>query len=451
MIEDIASDRIFEHNQKLVQFKNILECVTLIHEINTQIKGAIPSFIGIEYETLSEISGLYRSIELAQVKLKLEKWHVTYDGLLTDYKLLLMKEQMHGVCVKLYDALVEKDTIAFSELLVHIQVLMKIKEQYVIFYDLLNGLKAVTPLFANQILNDVEVKELLPGSIQDIFEFGKLTTYLNELDGWKMEELEQKLEMLENEEKNLVRQLIFKLTWKNQLDHVTPEQDRSLQIWMQKMARIGKGTGKNAERYRREARSEMEKCQSAIPVWIMPVKEAIENFKVNPDLFDVVIVDESSQCNVLSLPILMRAKKAVIVGDDQQISPLIPGINETQVSELIGRYLYQIENGNSYDMQTSLYDVATHVFSSKGKLMLKEHFRCVPEIIGFSNELCYHNEMIPLKVPLVAEQLNPPVMAIYIEDGKRSERKTNLLEAMKIVEDIKSLIEDPMYFNKTMG
>ena len=43
----------------------------------------------------------------------------------------------------------------------------------------------------------------------------------------------------------------------------------------------------------------------------MPVKEAIENFKVNPDLFDVVIIDESSQCNVLSLPILMRGKKVV--------------------------------------------------------------------------------------------------------------------------------------------
>lgn len=80
------------------------------------------------------------------------------------------------------------------------------------------------------------------------------------------------------------------------------------------MNRIGKGTGRHASKYRREARTEMEKCQSAIPVWIMPVKEAIENFTINPDLFDVVIIDESSQCNLLSLPILCELKRQLSSG-----------------------------------------------------------------------------------------------------------------------------------------
>ena len=183
----------------------------------------------------------------------------------------------------------------------------------------------------------------------------------------------------------------------------------------------------------------------------MPVKEAIENFKVNPDLFDVVIIDESSQCNVLSLPILMRGKKVVVVGDDQQISPMMPGISDVAVKDLMNRYLYNIENGNSYDFQTSLYDIACRVFSSKGKLMLKEHFRCVPEIIGFSNHLSYHNEMIPLRLPMLSEQFNPAVMAIYVEDGSRNEKKTNLNEAKKIAEDIKSCINDNTYKDKTIG
>ena len=69
------------------------------------------------------------------------------------------------------------------------------------------------------------------------------------------------------------------MTWKNQLDRVTPEEDRALQTWMQKMGRVGKGTGRHVQKFRREARVEMEKCQSAIPVWIMPVKEAIEKFQ----------------------------------------------------------------------------------------------------------------------------------------------------------------------------
>ena len=58
--------------------------------------------------------------------------------------------------------------------------------------------------------------------------------------------------------------------------------------------------------------------------------------------------------------------------------------------------------------------------------MLKEHFRCVPEIIGFSNKLAYFNEMIPLKLPELSERIGQPVMSIYVENGARDERKTNL-------------------------
>ena len=81
--------------------------------------------------------------------------------------------------------------------------------------------------------------------------------------------------------------------------------------------------------------------------------------------------------------------------------------------------------------QTSLYDIACRVFSSKGKLMLKEHFRCVSRNFVFSNHLSYHNEMIPLRLPMLSEQFNPAVMAIYVEDGSRNEKKTHLNEAKK--------------------
>ncbi len=367
------------------------------------------------------------------------------------YKPLLIGEHLHSVGQELYDALVNKDLELFAQILGKIQMLCQVKEQYEVFYELLHQLKVTMPLFANELVNRIGMVEPIPGSLDEIFDYVKLTTFLDSLEEWKHEELELKRQMLEKEEVSLIKQLIFKMTWKNQLARVTLEEDRALQTWMQMMNRIGKGTGRQAQKFRREARIEMEKCQSAIPVWIMPVKEAIENFKVNPDLFDVVIIDESSQCNVLSLPILMRAKKVVIVGDNQQISPIMPGISESSVKDLMSRYLHNIENGNSYDLHTSLYDIACRVFSSKGKLMLKEHFRCVPEIIGFSNELAYHNEMIPLKLPVVSDQLNPAVMAIYIEDGARDEKKTNLNEAKRIVADIKACVENPLYDGKSMG
>lgn len=450
-IEKDQLEQLFEHHQKLKQLENTLDCVQRIHELNQYIISSTKTFKEIEYENLSELSQLAHSIELTQVKMRLKGWREVYQVLLSQYKTNLMNDQMHPLCAKLYESLVEKNHERFSELLVEIKSLIRIKEQYQEFYTLLNLLKVNMPLFANEIVGTVGLVESIPGSLQEIFDYGKLQTFLSGLDEWKINELEMKLEMLEKEEISVVKQLIFKMTWKNQLDRVTPEEDRALQTWMQKMNRIGKGTGRHASKYRREARTEMEKCQSAIPVWIMPVKEAIENFTINPDLFDVVIIDESSQCNLLSLPIFMRAKKAVIVGDDQQISPMMPGISEVQVADLANRYLYNIEGGSSYDLQTSLYDIACRVFSSKGKLMLKEHFRCVPEIIGFSNALSYRNEMIPLKLPLTSEQFNPPISAIYIENGERNERKVNHKEAVRIVCDIEEMLQNPAYLHKTIG
>ena len=52
---------------------------------------------------------------------------------------------------------------------------------------------------------------------------------------------------------------------------------------------------------------------------------------------------------------------------------------------------------------------------------------------------------------MLSEQFNPAVMAIYVEDGSRNEKKTNLNEAKKIAEDIKSCINDNTYKDKTIG
>ena len=39
------------------------------------------------------------------------------------------------------------------------------------------------------------------------------------------------------------------------------------------------------------------------------------------DIVDVAIIDEASQCDIASaLPLMYRAKRAVIVGDDKQLT-----------------------------------------------------------------------------------------------------------------------------------
>jgi very-short-patch-repair endonuclease len=220
---------------------------------------------------------------------------------------------------------------------------------------------------------------------------------------------------------------------------------------MQTIKKIGKGTGKYADKHRRDAKVEMENCQDAIPVWVMPLHRVIENLKITNKPFDVVIVDESSQSDIFTLSAFFRAKKAIVVGDDKQISPESVGSNQSQINELIVRYLAGIPQKERLDMQTSIYDIALRIFP--GNLMLKEHFRCVPEIIQFSNDQFYGGQIEPLRLPKSFEILEPPIRTIRVAQGRRevSTAAINYPEADALVKQIEACCSDKLYEGKTMG
>lgn len=267
-----------------------------------------------------------------------------------------------------------------------------------------------------------------------------------------LEQLEQKMTSLRRKEAKFIRQLVAESTWLAQIERTTPAQKRSLHAWLNAIKRIGKGTGKYASMYRKEAQKEMATCKDAIPVWIMPIQKVVENIELNTNFFDVIIVDESSQSNLMSLCVLLRGKKAVIVGDDNQISPESVGVNVAEVHKLIDRHLTDIPQRKRFEMTTSLYDIANQIFESK--VLLREHFRCVPEIIQFSNDLMYGGKMDPLRIPHPEEAVEPPVFAIRVEEGYREEhtrKHFNRPEAEAVVDYVEKICSDPKLKNKTIG
>jgi very-short-patch-repair endonuclease len=82
--------------------------------------------------------------------------------------------------------------------------------------------------------------------------------------------------------------------------------------------------------------------------------------------------------------------------------------------------------------------------------MLKEHFRCLPEIISFNNDLFYQNKIVPLRNPAQSEKLEPVLENVYIKEGFR-ENKINKVEAEVICKKIADLIEKDKYKDKTFG
>jgi very-short-patch-repair endonuclease len=182
----------------------------------------------------------------------------------------------------------------------------------------------------------------------------------------------------------------------------------------------------------------------------MPLYRVFDTITPTPEIFDVVIVDEASQCGPESLMLFFLAKKMIVVGDDKQISPSNVGIDQDEANRLLQQYLEGIEHASTFNVNNSLFD---HGQVQLGKrIMLREHFRCVPEIIRFSNDLCYKGALIPLRQ--YPPQRLAPFVARHVLDGRReggSSRPTNQAEAEAIAETIAVCCADPMYDGKTMG
>lgn len=314
---------------------------------------------------------------------------------------------------------------------------------------LLERLQAAAPRWAAQLAEQVGSPPEFPWEWRKAWEWSQLNGWLLSTDV-DAKVIERALADAEARLRRLIAEVVAKSTWSKQIRRVTGEQRRALLAWKTRIDRIGKGTGKYVVRHRADAQREMEKAQGAIPVWIMPIARVIENLRLRNERFDVVIVDESSQCDVFALVALLRAEKAVIVGDDQQISPPAVGVPEAEVRNLIERHLAGVPQASTFDLQSSLYDHATRVFG--GTLMLKEHFRCVPEIIQFSNDLAYDGRIIPLRTPQPEERIDPPVLALRVPGATDElQRDRNEVEAKAIVADIRAMISDRRYDGLTMG
>ncbi len=144
---------------------------------------------------------------------------------------------------------------------------------------------------------------------------------------------------------------------------------------------------------------------SYLPVWVVTNLSVRRALALTPGLFDLVVIDEASQCDVPSaFPLLFRAKRALIIGDPRQlrhISVLRPREEEAVAaasgcSDMLTDWSY---------VRNSLYDVAEAAVIRDGcePFLLAEHYRSHPDIIEFSNRSFYQSQLV-LRTDLEALQ-----------------------------------------------
>ena len=109
--------------------------------------------------------------------------------------------------------------------------------------------------------------------------------------------------------------------------------------------------------------------------------------------FDMLIMDEASQVDIVQGAMaLTTSKKAVIVGDTKQLPNVLSQQDLKNMKELYEKYspgeAYYNREGNSF-----LASFRT-VFANAPSVILREHYRCHPDIIGFCNERFYHGQLV---------------------------------------------------------
>ena len=175
----------------------------------------------------------------------------------------------------------------------------------------------------------------------------------------------------------------------------------------------------------------------AFPCWCVTTYAVSGSMPLRPGMFDVAIIDEASQCDIAScFPILFRAKRAVIVGDDKQL-PHLSFLEKAKEQSFLTQYGIPEKYQLMWRFRTnSMFDLADYY--SLNSVMLDEHFRSLPPVIDFSNREFYGGRIRIMKKDVGGERV---LETVVVPDGKVDNDATrNLPEIEALVKRLYDIV-----------
>ncbi|MDA2810645.1 AAA domain-containing protein [Nocardiopsis sp. RSe5-2] len=141
----------------------------------------------------------------------------------------------------------------------------------------------------------------------------------------------------------------------------------------------------------------MDRLVRVVRAWATTSRSA-RVFKPKEGLFDLVVIDEASQCTIADLiPLLFRAKRALIIGDPHQLQPVnsLDASEDRRIQAASGLDEDWLDERSLVYTRSSAYHAAASALARAGRdvLWLDEHYRCHPDIVVPVNRRFYGNRL----------------------------------------------------------
>ncbi|HBK83052.1 MAG TPA: hypothetical protein DDZ41_05565, partial [Flavobacterium sp.] len=308
-------------------------------------------------------------------------------------------------------------------------------------------------------------KELLPGTYpvlykipihfftKENFEFAAANEFLKKNEFIDLQKCKEELTFINNKIFQVKCDVLFdlaKLNFKSKFDN--NEIDAFINLLnsykFDYSQSLKKGIKDNAK-FQIAIRKKGSQISKTLSCWVMKFNDVSNSLEHKPEIFDCIIVDEASQLNFNSVLLGYYSENIIIVGDSKQTSPDASMVDSNSFNHIKDKFLKEFLKDDIIQIRpdTSLFDLAKMV-AGRSDLLLREHFRCVPEIIEFSKREFYDNSLRPLK-QINSNRLNPKE-TVFVNDAF-IEDKIVYKEIGEIKKFLQRILKDEQYSNKSIG
>lgn len=279
--------------------------------------------------------------------------------------------------------------------------------------------------------------------------------YQKPLDYWYKRKVQQRpllldystlLELNNSEKDTLVKKLIVKRA-ELRINRAIAGSRNDIKALLKGLRKV-----KSSDQMKQFAEVDFSSVLKLFPIWVTSLSDIHRVLPFEKEMFDVVILDEASQCDIASaLPAIQRAKRVVIAGDEKQLRH-VSFLSKNSMSKLAHDFTLDEETQATYNYRSvSLMDLAIeNTQHGRQVATLNEHFRSVKPIISFSNRHFYNSELRIMRERKWKPISNSRVQLKYC-GGERSTQGVNLQEVDAVIEMLDEFIKEGLRDEHTLA